>query len=186
VFNAAISGDFTQIPQMSSSDYVKESWGKYKRYCSACPQDKSMNGLIFELIIKSELYRKSILPMFLQASVAFVPNVAFDILLYSSEHFPIGLSLKTSLRERYKQADLEAVALKYVHRRAQNCLITLDRAEADIAKRKAANGELLGINEVIIADSNDFDVLIERLSQMDFIRPEKIDIISASSIVTRA
>ena len=123
--------------------------------------------------------------MFLQAKVAFVPNVNFDVLLYSSENFPIGLSLKTSLRERYKQADLEAVALKYVHRRALNYLITLESVEADNLKIKARKGELLGINNVIVANSPDFDELIEKLSEMDFISPGQINIIEASNIVTK-
>ena len=117
VFCESISDDFLSIPEMRSSQYVSYCWELYIRNCPTGNQSNSMNGNIFELIVMSELYRQYLSPMFIQAQVAFVPNVKFDILLYSSEHFPVGLSLKTSLRERYKQADLEAVALKYVHHR---------------------------------------------------------------------
>jgi len=144
-----------------------------------------MNGNIFELIIASEMYRQSLCPMYLQAMVAFVPNVKFDILLYSLDQFPIGLSLKTSLRERYKQADLEAIALKYVHRKALNYLITLDSDEAQNVKQKAQRGELLGINDVIVADSGDFDDLINDLLKMEFINPGEIKIITDGTIVTK-
>lgn len=95
------------------------------------------------------------------------------------------MSLKTSLRERYKQADLEAVALKYVHRKALNYLITLGSDEAENVKRKAANGELLGINKVICADSIEFDVLLNELSAMTFINPGTIDIITAGNVVIK-
>lgn len=100
-----------------------------------------------------------------------MPNVKFDILLYSSDNYPIGLSLKTSLRERYKQADLEDIALKYVHRRALNYLITLDSDEADNVKEKLCRGELLGINKVIAADTEEFDELISKFGNINFINP---------------
>lgn len=183
IFNEAVSNDFLSIPNMTSSEYVRYCWNKYTDYCSEHPQDNSTNGNIFELIVESELYRKNYLPMFLQAKVAFVPNVKFDILLYSSDNYPIGLSLKTSLRERYKQADLEAIALKYVHRRALNYLITLDSDEADNVKEKLCRGELLGINKVIAADTEEFDELISEFGNINFINPGSIDIITAGNIV---
>ena len=185
IFNACISNDFTTIPSMKSSEYIKFCWGKYKAYCTVNPQDKALNGNIFELIVESELYRKSICPMFLQARVAFVPNINFDVLLYSSEQFPIGLSLKTSLRERYKQADLEALALKNVHRKALTYLITLNSQESISLKAKVDNEELLGINRVIDADKDEFDALIAELAGMRFINPGEISIIMARNIVEK-
>jgi hypothetical protein len=182
VFSESIADDFTKIDKMNPSEYVKYCWNRYKAYCKNFPQDNSTNGNVFELIVESELYRQSLCPMFLQAKVAFVPNVKFDVLLYSSEMFPVGLSLKTSLRERYKQADLEAVALKYVHRKAQNYLIMLKSEETGRLKTKCKNGELLGINEVIAADCGEFDDLITLLSEMAFINPKKIDIIKGKMV----
>jgi hypothetical protein len=49
---------------------------------------------------------------------------------------PICISAKTSLRERYKQADFEAIALKYVHRKALSFLVTLEENEAKSVKAK--------------------------------------------------
>lgn len=121
--------------------------------------------------------------MFTQASMAFVPNANFDILLYTSENFPIGLSLKTSLRERYKQADLEAIALKYVHRRALNYLITFSGDEADGVKDKIKDGTLLGINKVVTADTTAFDELCEEMLGYTFIEPGKIGIITSGFVI---
>lgn len=179
-FTQFITPKFTDLANLSPSEYVNECWSKYQ----ACPdKNNSINGTIFEYIIETALYNKGILPMFTQASMAFVPNANFDILLYTSENFPIGLSLKTSLRERYKQADLEAIALKYVHRRALNYLITFSGDEADGVKDKIKDGTLLGINKVVTADTTAFDELCEELLGYTFIEPGKIDIITSGCVI---
>ncbi|MCD7817468.1 MAG: hypothetical protein LUH07_00210 [Lachnospiraceae bacterium] len=163
------------------SEYVELCWDAYRN----CPfsGNNSLNGNIFELIISSLLVKENIKPMYLQASVAFVPNVIYDIILYSSENYPISLSLKTSLRERYKQADLEAVALKYVHRKAECYLLSLDEHEVQDVKNKISTGDILGIDNVICATTNEFDDFINNLKSKSFIKPEKIEIVAAKHIV---
>ena len=64
------------------------------------------------------------------------PNINYDILLYSKVSGPICLSAKTSFRERYKQADLEAMALKNVHRISKSYLLTLSDEEAEQISRE--------------------------------------------------
>ena len=183
IFNKYISSNFLTIPQMKSSEYVKFCWDKYKSFSKNESKYNSINGNIFELIIQTEMYRRKIFPMFIQAQVAFVPNVKFDILLFSSQQFPVVLSLKTSLRERYKQADLEAVALKFVHRKALNYLITLHEQEARTGKVKMLNGEMLGLDNIIVAINSEFDEFIEFLSKKTFIKPEKIEIIQSENTI---
>lgn len=121
--------------------------------------------------------------MFLQAQVTFVPNVDFDIVLFIEENrSPIGISIKTSLRERYKQANLEAVALKYVHRNAENYLISLQSSEVDNVKQKLKQGDLLGLNRIIAADQKEFDDLITELKKIKFTNPGKVPIITGTLI----
>ena len=60
----------------------------------------------------------------------FVPLANFDLVVYTEERGPVVLSLKTSIRERYKQAEFEAQAMKDVHRRAKNFLVTMEKDEA--------------------------------------------------------
>lgn len=168
VFQRYITNDFINDPTLmglSSSLYVQQCW---QRYQANYPNpNNSLNGNIFEAIIASELFRQGIAPFYLQATVTFVPNVNYDIIIFdTARNIPISLSLKTSVRERYKQADLEAVALKYVHRNAKNYLVMLDQAEANSLKRKLANGDLLGIDDIIQADTNDFDNLVTNLRSL--------------------
>lgn len=181
VFMDNIEPDFLHNT-MRPSEYVNYCWEKYT--ASGVPQNNALNGTVFELIIATLFVKEEILPLYLQAKVAFVPNVNFDAVLYSAESGPIGLSLKTSLRERYKQADLEAIALKYVHRKAENYLLTMDPNEAAAVSVKIANGEALGLNKAILTTSTQFDDFIDDLKTRNFIQPGSIEIITSGSVIT--
>ena len=122
--------------------------------------------------------------MYLQAKVAFIPNVEYDLIIYNKEVGPIGISLKTSLRERKKQADLEAIALKYVHRKSECYLISMDKQEVDAAKRDIKEGYLLGLNNVIYAYSNEFDDFIANLKERSFVESGTVEVITSNQIVT--
>ena len=171
---------FEQVEYSTPLDYVKKYWERYQER-----QDKSnsLNGNIWECIIISLLYRENLLPFYTQAKVAFVPNVEFDVLLYTPSR-PISLSLKTSLRERHKQADLEAIALRYVHRRAQNYLLTLDPEEAAICKEKIKSGDIIGIDRIIdcnTSDINDLIVLLQKIKKELTVSPQ-IDVVEGNLI----
>lgn len=182
-FTKYISSDFKSVSAASPHEYVKTCWKKYKANCPKDEQKQSLNGKVFETIIATCLYREKILPMFLQAQITFVPNVDFDVVLFKEEqHSPVGISIKTSLRERYKQADLEAVALKYVHRNSENYLISLQSNEVDNVKQKLNQGDLLGLNKIIAADLPEFDEMIDHLKSFQFTNPREVPIISGTLV----
>lgn len=150
---------FEQVEYTTPQDYVSKYW---ERYQERTDKNNALNGKIWECIIITLLYREKLLPFYTQAKVAFVPNVDFDVLLYTPSR-PISLSLKTSLRERYKQADLEAIALRYVHRRAKSYLLTLDPSEAALCKEKIRTGDIIGIDKIIDCNTSDINELIDEL-----------------------
>jgi len=86
------------------------------------------------------------------------------------------------LRERYKQADLEGMALKNVHRRAKNYLITLDEREYKGVKSKIEKGDVGGLDRVILADKQEFDELLAELGKMNFSKAKVIEIITGKII----
>ena len=177
-FTSLLGGDFRTIEYSVPHEYVQKYWDAYQA-CSN--KNASVNGKIFELIIETLLYREGILPYYIQAKAAFVPNVDFDVLLYA-ESEPVCLSIKTSLRERYKQADLEAVALKYVHRKAQCFLLTLEKNEADNVAEKIQNSEVLGLDGMIYCLSDEFDNLVARLKLKTFTESQKVDVVSGQVV----
>ena len=164
------------------SEYIKSCWDTYLRHPGS---NNNQNGKIFEYLLATLLIRENILPIYLSAKVAFVPNVIYDLMFYSNEYGPICFSAKTSLRERYKQADLEAIALKYVHRKALNYLITLDTQAAKNAKLKIKEGDIIGLNDVVVATSTEFDNLIDRLTKIEFSIPPTVEVITSKFIVTK-
>lgn len=181
IFMEHIAPDFMNNT-MSPSDYVNYCWNNYEG--SGVTRTNALNGTVFEIIIATLFVKERLVPLHLQAQVAFVPNVNFDAILYTNESGPIGLSLKTSLRERYKQADLEAIALKYVHRKAENYLLTMDCSEAASVSEKIKNGDVLGLNKAILATSDEMDKFIDTLKAKTFVSPGSVEIIKASRIIT--
>lgn len=171
---------FLEIDYQTPSEYVKKYWTKYLEV----RESSTLNGKMFELIIATLFIREGLLPLYLQAKVAFIPNIEFDSLLYSHECGPVAFSLKTSLRERYKQADLEAIALKYVHRKAKSYLLTLEEHECSVVNEKIHNGEVIGLNRAILCTTEEIDRLIAELKTYDFCLAGNINIIESNQIIT--
>jgi hypothetical protein len=180
--------DFLAVEAKSPSDYVSKFWTRYEASRKSNPHKKSsnsLNGKVFEYLLASVFVREGLVPFFLNAKVAFVPNVTFDLMFYTSDRGPICISAKTSLRERYKQADLEAIALKYVHRKALSHLVTLNKKEASNVKKKIALGDVIGIETVVVANSTELDDLIVNLKTYNFCKPPIVKVIESNFEVTQ-
>ena len=174
--------DFLLIDYKKPSEYVSIYWEKYK---SQEIKNSNLNGIIFEYILATLFVREGILPLYLSAKVAFVPNVIYDLMLYTDERGPICISAKTSLRERYKQADLEAIALKYVHRKALSYLVTLEEKEAKSVKAKIKSGDVIGLDNVFVATNDEFNELIKHLKEFHLSEPPTLKVIVSNQIVTK-
>lgn len=172
---------FMEINYEKPSEYVKIYWDQYQLRTDT---NSNLNGKIFEYILATLCIREEILPLYLAAKVAFVPNVIYDLMFYTSERGPVCWSVKTSLRERYKQADLEAIALKYVHRKALSYLITLDKNEANSVKNKIKSGDVIGLDDVIVATEPEFDSLVDDLKGFVFEEPPTVKVIDSGQVVT--
>ena len=167
---------FEQLPYSSPLNYISQYWTEFEKVSNAT---NSLIGNMWECVINSLLYREGLLPFYRQAKVAFVPNVNFDIILYTRS-FPINISLKTSLRERYKQADLEAIALKYVHRRAKSFLLTLESEEAKSCKEKIKTGEIIGLDGIVDCNTCEVNDLFCELHKIkdEFTESNQVDVVT--------
>lgn len=177
LFDSLIKGEtFLSVKYKTPKEYVKKYWSALEK-----ANKPTLNTNTFKYIIYSLLYREGIKPFYTQAKVAFVPNVNYDALLYN-QSVPVSLSLKTSLRERYKQADLEAVALRYIYRRAKSYLLTMDTREANVQKAKILSGDIMGLDEIIDCNTDDINRLIANLKTMHFTTSFKIDTVEGNLI----
>lgn len=174
------------------SIYVKKLWERYKEMTieenMSSQKIRTLNGNIFEAIITTALVKENITPIYTQANLTFVPNVSFDIVVFPKlstgevdVSAPIVLSLKTSLRERYKQADLEGLALKDVYKRGISYLINMDtESEIENSNRKISNRDVRGIDGFINATSSEFDELVKKLKENNVSAPPPIQVISSA------
>ena len=174
--------DFMSMDYDSPSAFVEKLWGRYE---SRADRNANLNGKIFEYILAALCIREDILPLFMSAKVAFVPNVIYDLMFYTAERGPICSSVKTSLRERYKQAYLESIALKYVHRKALSYLITLSENEARSVKKKVQSGDVIGLDDVVVATHTEFDQLVRDLKKYTLATPPTVKVISSTQMVTQ-
>lgn len=173
--------NFLEVEYEKPNEYIQKYWDAFLLHSE---RNNNLNGKVFEYILATLCVREGILPIYMSAKVAFVPNVIYDLMFYSNERGPICWSVKTSLRERYKQADLEAIALKYVHRKALSYLITLEEHEARSVKAKIKSGDVIGLDDVIVATSEDFNQLISELKEFEFSEPPTVKVIESNQIIT--
>lgn len=172
--------DVLKVDIETCSDFMKEMWS---RYLVGRTKNPGLNGYVFEGLLAVLFYRLGISPIFLQAKMAFIPNIEFDFVAYSKEIGPIVLSAKTSLRERYKQADLEGMMMRQVHRRAKSYLLTLNAVEAKNINSKILDGKVLGIDRVYVASEPQFDDLIQELKSYTLIEPQAEPVVESSRII---
>lgn len=152
----AICPNFYDIRYNTPSEYMYNLWSEYEAIEN---RSNSMNGKIFEYMLISLFIRERIFPFYYQTQITFVSNVNFDFFIYTEEG-PITLSVKTSLRERYKQAVLEADTMLDVYRNALNYLISLDNQALVTVYDKMQGREIISLAGAIYTFSEDFDRLI--------------------------
>ena len=188
---AKTSGDATKLlakyqPNFDSvltspSAHINDIWA---RMSADGPVSNNLRGSVFELLIGSILVANGIKPFFTQAEVTYVNNARFDVLLWEDGWNPISLSIKTSLRERYKQAELEAWALNSVHRKSENWLITL--SEDEVLRRKRQLGaakEYSYLRGLVLASSAEFDEFILYLKGKTFDVPKDVNPMANNKVV---
>ena len=163
-----------------ASKFIASVWGNVEAKKVNSSVGNTVLGSAFECLIALVLCLEKICPFFMQAELSFVPNAKFDILMYDSSGWPISISIKTSLRERYKQADLEAMALKQVHRKSESYLITLNETEAAAQAQKIEKKDLVALDRIILATSSEFDKLLVGLRSRRLIDPDLVPVIRHS------
>jgi hypothetical protein len=179
---------FMEVDYETPNEYIMQYWNKYLNVRdNLIPNEQTrrgVNGKVFEYILATLLIREKIFPIFMNAKVAFVPNINYDVLLYSSDQGPICISAKTSFRERYKQADLEAIALKYVHRKSKSYLVTLSELDANMVNTKQKNGDVIGLDKAVYALDQNFNQLIDEIREFNLGNAPTILVVESNQIVT--
>ncbi len=160
------------------SQLIKEIWEK--DLVSKLPN--STRGNLFEYLIAYCLNLKQVLPFYTQVKINLVVGAIYDIVLFNEKSVPIVLSIKTSLRERYKQSILEARILRDVYSSAKSYLLTLSGSEYKIRKKENDLEEASILDDVIAVDTEEFDKFLEKLSQVSFRKPTRQETVTKGKL----
>ncbi len=148
-------------------DYFDYFWKYYQHkiqsYDFGSQKLKSLNGSAFNIIIVYLLHRENIQIHAMDDDSMEVKFVKPDIVIKNGDNTYTFVSLKTSLRERWKQADWEAIKFKQKYNSSYCYLLTNNKNEGDKLKKLI---DFIDIDAVYHTNEEDFKILIKKLKQM--------------------
>ena len=145
--------------QDTPHETLREFWDIYVK----TSRSNSSNGKMFEFIVCEMLIQFGAGPLYFQSQFYNLEQDTYDLASWTEDGFPIIISCKTSLRERWKQAELEGRLLKSKYPNAKSYLVTLHTEEATRLRKGISDGKVTGIDEVYLGDEPEFDEFIERM-----------------------
>jgi hypothetical protein len=182
-FNKSLIRTITNIqpaldyfPYNSASTYTEKMW----KLLNPVISDNKARGSAFEFLIAFALLRQRISPFYYQVAFNNIAWAEYDILVYTKEIGPIVFSCKTSLRERWKQAEFEAQLLRRDYPNSRSFLITMDPSNS--VANKIKNGPKTGLEKVMRPNQPIFDRIMEEIGNYTII-PAPIGIFSKSNLV---
>ena len=185
IFNQAKWYEIFFDKSLKLSEVVRELYlNRFEKILGNKSNVNSLRGSSFENLILAIFLKNQIKPIYEQCTLQFVPNVRFDFVLFENQMKPLIISLKTSLRERYKQVELEAYYCKQVYKQSECIFISLDSEGVRAAEVKKNLFEVLYIDEFIIATDNKFDLLIKRFKNNDYQKAGTFNLVKSGSLVT--
>lgn len=160
-----------------ASEFIATCWDKFDN------EARDLRGNLFEITLAMLFLHKGLIPFTMQAQLKLIPNVNYDFLFFTQDdRHPIVISAKTSLRERYKQAELEALAIRNVFQKSESHLVSLDEKEVEKRKQDIKNGNIIYLNSIVHARSQEFDELITRLEEENFQAQTHIQILDEKQV----
>lgn len=146
-------------------------WNAYEKSRS---KTNNQRGKMFEFAVCETLINHGVKNLYYQCVLWSMPNDKLDICGWTSEEYPIIISCKTSVRERWKQADLEGRTLKGIFPKTRSYMLMENEKESTRLQQKINNHEVLGIDRVFNARTSDFDKLVKLLCKADLVKPTAI------------
>lgn len=112
-----------------------------------------------------------------------VPELQFDLCCPTKSSGLVLFWLRETLPQGIANIDLEAVYVKYVYPKAKCFLVTIDKEEATRLERKRVNGDLLGIDDIVLGNEASFDDMVQFLASLKLEQPAPVEIMSAFKVL---
>jgi hypothetical protein len=165
-------GSLNPLKFSKPSNYMEFYWEKFEEYKKNYRKknneslNNSLSGSFFEKLFRELLIKKKINIYLENQTMSEVKFVKPDFLLKTVDNNYLFLSLKTSLRERWKQADWEGLYFKKKYTQTQCFLITINKVEHDNLLKKV--DYIDGIDDVFYVFDERFNDLIDKLTKYEY------------------
>ena len=129
---------------LSNGEWVSKSWNEAEQI-GIVPEgggnkNKQLRGQILEQVFLAAIINDGLLPVHLRFRIRCVYTTRFDFVWWRDQKHPWTLNVKTSLRERFKQAICDSILMKRLYPDQMSYVFTLNREEA-IARQRDIAGE---------------------------------------------
>jgi hypothetical protein len=118
-------------------------------YTALRTENGRLNGDLFEGLFASAMLGAGLGSFIMSAEYSVLPYSKVDMVVYTQKAGPIMLSLKSSLRERWKQSDLEFHVAKQFNPGIIAAIATMDSDGIRQPTSLLNDGQLLGLDRVI-------------------------------------
>jgi hypothetical protein len=159
IFLEVYSNILNSLPD-SASNFFRENWATWQNYADGKNFNNSLPGAVFEKLFEIYCYLLSYQIAAQDEYFGEVPLVKPDFVLKNKNGEYLFLSLKTSLRERWKQADWEAIYFKEYYPDTPCILLTFDESEERRLQTKITDNLLKGLDDSCIASSKKLDQIL--------------------------
>ena len=149
--------DQYQSNYIDAEQFFLSFWKIFELYARSTKLNNQVPGDAFEIIFTFILEYEGVEILSKDELVEGVDFVKPDFVVKKNYNF---VSLKTSLRERWKQADWESIKYKQVYGDSKCYLLTNHQAEYKSLKQKISK---LDIDGVFFSGSSDINLLIDKL-----------------------
>ena len=148
-----------QYPYTDANDFFQHYWNKFEIYKIGKIINNQLPGDAFEIIIGFILDYEKIKIYSMDENVEGVSLVKPDFTIRDKRK-NIFISCKTSIRERWKQADWESIRYKKKFPDAKCFVITNHKKEAESLKKKLNE---IDIDKVFYSGSNEINDFVKQL-----------------------
>lgn len=159
IFLEVYSNILNSSPE-SASNFFRENWATWQTYAYGKSFNNSLPGAVFEKLFEIYCYLLNYEIAAQDEYFGEVPLVKPDFVLENKNGEYLFLSLKTSLRERWKQADWEAIYFKEYYPDTPCILLTFDKSEESRLQTKIKDNLLKGLDDSCIASSKKLDQIL--------------------------
>jgi hypothetical protein len=160
----------TDVTSYERADHL--AGALWDRILAIDPITGTKAGAAMELVVSLSLVRHGVAPFARTVDSAQVPTHRIDFWMETVDGSPIVLSSNVKVKERWRNENLAAYALKIAFPSASWYLVTEDEADASRCRDRIAAGEVKFLDGAFSFRSKEFGVFVEQLQEINLRSPQ--------------